>query len=329
MSTTRFAVSIVIEWYNVTHAELSRATRMLTALKSQATFLYRDVGASVRLARLLDLIIVFDSEHFEEAQTRQLIDGVIGDCEYLTLRYLPVPGADYCKLKNAGAAIATGEILIFLDSDLIPESDWLVAFLSAFKDPNVSVVLGNTFVDWSGRDLYSKSVALSWMFPLRDPTDELTVAQTFYANNVAFRRETFLSRQFPDVPGLTHVPAELLVKQLNRDGVTIWHVGNARASHPAPNGALHFIERAIAGGRARALTAESVTLPLVLRWLRHDIGSVRFALKRFIFEGLKVELRWWQVPAAASIALTYYIFFLFGSLLSITAPNFVKDRFKL
>src|SRR5215469_6631769 len=112
MSTTRFAVSIVIEWYNITHAELSRATRMLTALKSQATFLYRGGGASVRLARPLDLIIVFDSEHFEEAQIRQPIDGVIGDCECLTLRYSSI-GADYCKQKNAGAAIATGEILIF------------------------------------------------------------------------------------------------------------------------------------------------------------------------------------------------------------------------
>jgi len=329
MSTTRFAVSIIIEWYNVTHAELSRATRMLTALKSQAIFLYRDVGDSVRLAPPLDLIIVFDSDHFEEAQIRQLIDGVIGDCECLTLRYLPVPGADYCKQKNAGAAIATGEIFIFLDSDLIPESEWLVAFLSAFKDPNVSVVLGNTFVDWSRRDVYSKSVALSWMFPLRDRDDELTIAQTFYANNVAFRRETFLSRQFPDVPGLTHVPAELLVERLNHDDVTIWYVGNARASHPAPNGAFHFLERAISGGRARALTAESVTLSLILRWLRHNIGSVRFALKRFIFEGLKVELRWWQVPAATSIALTYYTFMLFGSLLSVIAPNLVKDRFKL
>jgi len=91
----------------------------------------------------------------------------------------------------------------FFGSDLIPESDWLVAFLSAFKASKGVGVLGNTFVDWSRRDLYSKSVALSWMFPLRDPTDELTAAQTFYANNVAFRRETFLSRQFPDVPGLT------------------------------------------------------------------------------------------------------------------------------
>jgi len=102
MSTTRFAVSIIIEWYNVTHAELSRATRMLTALKSQAIFLYRDVGDSVRLAPPLDLIIVFDSDHFEEAQIRQLIDGVIGDCECLTLRYLPASGQIIANRKTPG-----------------------------------------------------------------------------------------------------------------------------------------------------------------------------------------------------------------------------------
>src|SRR5262245_2626666 len=325
MVTTRFAVSIVIEWYNVTHAELSRAEQMLSAIKSQASSLYTELGNPVRLTRPLDLIIVFDTEHFENEQIRKFIDGVMGGCECLTVRYLATPGANYCKQKNAGAAIATGEILIFLDSDLIPESGWLMAFLLAFKNADVSVVVGNTFVDWSQRDLYSKSVALSWMFPLRDPNDELNIAKTFYANNVAFRKETFLSRQFPDVPGLTHVPAKLLVEQLERDGVILWYRGNARASHPAHRGALHFVKRAISGGRARALSAELVTLPLVFHWVRYDIKSTLFVFKRFILEGFRVELQWWQLPFATSIALSYFTFFLFGSLLSVIAPNFVRD----
>src|SRR5262245_37918807 len=329
MTTTRFAVSIVIEWYNMTHAELSRAARMLSGLKSQACSLYSDVADPVRLAQPLELIIVFDSEHFEDEHVRKFIDGAVGNCEFLTIRYLPVPGADYCKQKNAGAAIATGEILIFLDSDLIPESEWLVAFLGAFKNANVSVVVGNTFVDWSRRDLYSKSIALSWMFPLRDPDAELTIAKTFYANNVAIRTKTFLSRQFPDVPGLTHVPAKLLVERLERDGVTLWYGRNARASHHPPSGGLHFVNRAISGGRARALSAESVTLSLVFRWVLNDIKSALLVFKRFILEGFKVELQWWQLPVATSIALTYSTFFMFGSLLSVVAPNFVKDRFKL
>lgn len=329
MPTTSFTVSIVIEWYNVTHAELSRAKRMLAALKSQAASLYSDVRDPLRLARPLDLIIVFDSENFQEARIRRFIDDVIGVCECLTIRYLLLPGADYCKQKNGGAAIATGEIVIFLDSDLNPEPEWLAAFLSAFKNESVSVAVGNTFVDWSRRDLYSRSVALTWMFPLRDSDGGLTISRWFYANNVAFRRETFLSRKFPDVPELTHVPAKLLVDRLDRDGVTIWHVGNARASHPAPNGVLHFVERAIGGGRARAFSAESVTIALIFRWIRYDVGSVSFGFKRLMFEGFKVELCWWQLLPATAIAATYYTLFLAGSLLSVIAPRIMTNRFKL
>src|SRR6266576_3728 len=131
MATTSFAVSIVIEWYNVTHAELSRAKRMLAALKSQAASLFSGARDAIRLAAPLDLVIVFDSENFEATRIRRFIDDVIGVCECLTLRYLPLPGANYCKQKNAGASIATGEIVIFLDSDLNPEPEWLVAFLAA------------------------------------------------------------------------------------------------------------------------------------------------------------------------------------------------------
>jgi len=212
---------------------------------------------------------------------------------------------------------------------LNPEPEWLAAFLSAFKNESVSVAVGNTFVDWSRRDLYSKSVAITWMFPLRDSDGGLTISRWFYANNVAFRRETFLSRKFPDVPELTHVPAKLLVDRLDRDGVTIWHVGNARASHPAPNGVLHFVERAIAGGRARAFSAESVTIALIFRWIRYDVGSVSFGFKRLMFEGFKVELCWWQLLPATAIAATYYTLFLAGSLLSVIAPRMMRNRFKL
>jgi len=56
---------------------------------------------------------------------------------------------------------------------------------------------------------------------LRDPVGGLTQTRWFYANNVAFRRETFLSRQFPDVPWLKHVPAALLVERLEREGIAL------------------------------------------------------------------------------------------------------------
>ena len=330
MVITSFATSVVIEWYNVTHAEVSRAKQMLAAVKSQAAMLYSaDASMPVRLSGPLDLVIAFNSAKLDSAQVRHVVDDVIGASESLTLRYLPVVGASYCQLKNAGAAIATGEIIIFLDSDLNPEPEWLTAFLRAFADPRVSVAVGNTYVDWSAGDVYSKAVALTWMFPLRDPDSSLTVANCFYANNVAFRKETFLLRQFPDVPGLIHIPAKLLVEHLERDGVTIWHVGGARASHPAPNGPVHFVERAISAGRARTFSADSVTIGLMFRWICDDIESVYCGFKNIVFRGFRLELHLWQVPPAMIIAVSYFALLFAGSLLSALAPRFMRHRFRL
>jgi hypothetical protein len=330
VARTSFAVSVVIEWYNVTHAEISRAKQMLAALKSQAAALhFADRRAPVGLSGPLELVIAFNSAKLDSVQVRRVVDEVIGATEWLTLRYLPVASASYCQLKNAGAAIATGEIIIFLDSDVNPEPEWLVAFLCAFADPSVSVAVGNTYVDCGAGDVYSKSLALTWMFPLRDSDGGITVSDWFYANNAAFRRETFLSRQFPNVPGLIHAPAKLLVERLERDGVTIWHVGEARASHPAPNGLVHFVERAVSAGRARTFSAESVTIGLIFRWVFYDIGSVRFGFKKIVLHGFKLGLRWWQMPSAMTITVTYFALLFAGSLLSVVAPRFMRDRFRL
>lgn len=330
MVKASFAVSVVIEWYNVTHAELDRATRMLAALTSQAVSLHSgDANAPTVLSGPLELVIAFDSDKLDAAQVRRVIDDVIRPSESLTLRYLPVSDANYCKLKNAGAAIATGEIIIFLDSDLNPEPEWLAAFLSAFANPNVSVAVGNTYVDFSGDDVYSKSLALTWMFPMRDPDGGLSLSKSFYANNAAFRRETFLSRQFPDVPGLTHVPAKLLVERLEREGVAIWSIGHARASHPVPNGVVHFVERAVSAGRARAFAERSVTVALIVRWVRYDIRCVYVGFKNIVFKGFKVGLRWREIPAAMAITGMYFALLLSGSLLSVIAPRTMRDRFQL
>ena len=172
-------------------------------------------------------------------------------------------------------------------------------------------------------------MALTWMFPLRDPYDRVTPSTWFYANNVAFRRGPFLCRKFPDVPGLTHAPAKLLVERLEHDGVTIWHTGGARASHPPPNGSIHFVLRAIAGGRARAFLETHPNALHVMRWIQSDIGSVAWGCKRIVRNGSSVGLRWWQVPLAIMFPAAYYSLRCLGSLLSTLTPGLMRNRFDL
>jgi glycosyltransferase involved in cell wall biosynthesis len=323
----RFRVSIVIEWYNIARAKRDRATQMLATVASQAADLYCAAdGAEVGISEPLDLVITYDSNKLQIRQVEQVVGEAASSSESLSLRFISVPSGTYCGQKNAGAAVARGDIIIFLDSDMIPEPGWLAGFLRAFTHADVGVGVGNTYVDHHTGGLYSRSLALTWMFPLRDTAGRLTKTEWFYANNVAFRRDTFLSRQFEDVPGLMHAAEGILVARLKHDGIPLWLVGEARAHHPPPNGVVHFIKRAVAGGRARALSSAPLGLPSVLEWIRHDLTSIYHGWKVSLLDGDTVGLRRWQVLGAVAIAATYYGLRCVGSLLCLLCPRFMRRR---
>jgi hypothetical protein len=63
MDRQSFKVSIIVESYNLTYAELDRAARMFAVLQSQAASLCAsDDSGPVRLAEPLDLVITFDCD---------------------------------------------------------------------------------------------------------------------------------------------------------------------------------------------------------------------------------------------------------------------------
>ncbi|TKB71926.1 MAG: glycosyltransferase family 2 protein [Nitrospira sp.] len=336
MNTTSMSVSVILEWENATHASQDRPRQTLAALRTQASECFSDtpsfpsnVDSRVRLPTPLDLIIPYDSNEVDESEVRRVVSEFITESESLHVRMIPVGDGTYCRQKNAGAAVATGEIIILLDSDVTPEPNWLASFMRAFSDPRVQVAVGNTYVDISPGDAYSRSMALTWMFPLRDTEGGLRPSDWFYANNVAFRREILLSHPFPHTPGLKHHPATLLVRQLEQEGITLWHVGDARGHHPTPNGIVHFCQRAIAAGRARAFTHDSVALSSVADWIRRDALEVGWYVKRIVREGAKVGMHWWQMPAAMGVTLAYHLLRSGGSLLTAAAPGLMRNRFEL
>lgn len=322
------SASIVVEWYNMSYAELERPKRMLEALRAEAkTLRCSDSSTTPHLSGALELLVVFNSNAVDSAAIQNVLADLI-NANDLTVRTIPIADATYCEMKNAGAENARGDIVIFLDCDVVPEPGWLAAFLRAFADPNVSAAVGNTYTDFSNGATYSKAMALSWMFPLREIDDGMRASASFHSNNAAFRRETFLARRFPHTQGLTHFPAALLVERLKQDGIPIWLVGGARASHPAPNGARHFVARAVAAGRARVFSAER-SARSTAAWVRQDIATMLYHSKQMVIERSKVGLRCWQIPAAIVYAVSYDALLLMGSILSVAAPGLMRNRFVL
>ena len=152
----------------------------------------------------------------------------------------------YFEQKNYGFSLAKREVVVFLDSDVIPEPGWLEGLLIALRDPAVHVISGNTYIEpdsW-----YARAFALFWFFPLRQEDAPMARVKGFFANNVAFRREVFASHQFPRLNTFRGHCVEL-ARTLEANGYGIFREPRSRVSHPPPNGFSHFVARAMCQGR--------------------------------------------------------------------------------
>ena len=104
----------------------------------------------------------------------------------------------YYEQKNYGASLARNEVVVFVDSDVVPEPGWLKALLSPFRSPHVKVVGGASHVDLSRRT--GRAFAAFWFFPPRGEDAPLGEAGWFFANNVAFRVTSSWRSRFPSWP---------------------------------------------------------------------------------------------------------------------------------
>ncbi|APA88938.1 glycosyltransferase [Paraburkholderia sprentiae WSM5005] len=68
------------------------------------------------------------------------------------------PEANLSKSRNIGIALATGDIVCFIDDDAVPEPDWLNQLENGYEDPNVAAV-GGYIRNHTGVDFQCKVTA--------------------------------------------------------------------------------------------------------------------------------------------------------------------------
>lgn len=312
---TRPRASIVIEWENALHSAASRSEAMLRELRRQAERVAADdAGAGTEF----ELLVVHDAEAFDAAALRDRIAACVGSPDaVLDWRLLPAVGGGYYRSKDFGAQAASGDTLLFLDSDVIPEPKWLARMLSALEDPGVRVVAGSAYIEPSG--LVGKVFALTWFFPLRSTDGPLRRVGHFFANNLAVRRDVYLAHPFPDLQGTARGACLVLADQLKEAGISIHQHPRARVTHPAPNGFRHISKRALAQGRDRLYrernfgTRWSASWPgSCVRWVMHLGGASLKLVTRF----RRVGLNPLAIPAALAVAWYYYTLYWVGETLS-------------
>ena len=136
-----------------------------------------------------------------------------------------VPAATYYRLKNRGLVAATDEFLVFADSDVHYEREWLQELLACFSD-GVDLVVGNTQYE---PGFLARTLSLcDWAATRLDcgPTD------WFYGNNLAIRRTLIDRIRFRDDLGISGGGAvNVLRDQLPAMHVQPWFCADARGWH--------------------------------------------------------------------------------------------------
>lgn len=297
-SRLRPPVSIIVEWENADRIGVARARRMLAQLFAQLTETETGSGPGS------EVIILFDQESVD----RETIDALLAETAGGTawpaeIRTEPVSIDGYYDQKNYGSKLAVNDILIFLDSDVVPEPGWLAGLREAMDRKEVDLVCGSTFIEHD--DFYSRAVALTWFFPVRDRRNDLVAARRFFANNLAVRRALFSNHPFPE-SGQFRGQCALLAEELMADGYTIWRARGSRVAHPPPDNARHFVMRALWHGhddRIHKARTTRASLGDGTRQLRDDIGR---AFRRIRAHRKQVGLGAMGAAGAGALALAYY-----------------------
>lgn len=310
--------SIVIEWDNMRRARMARAAAMLAALDSQLREVAADLPGSPRL------VIVFDPAAVSQSEVARVLGPQRTPGPPIDIAYVPTPGLGYYDMKNRGAQHGRGEVIVFLDSDVVPEAGWLRRLLQSFADPAVDMAAGATAM--ATDTFLGRAFALFWFFPLRPAGERVLETADVFANNMAVRRTLFLARPFPEQANYRG-QCIALARGLRAAGHGVFLVEGARVTHPPTHGAAHFVQRALRHGHDRYLDAVAAgQAPLAACW-RQAMSSLGQAWHRFRHHRQEIGLSLIGGIAALVLAACYYALALVGAFIGQWWPDLLPRRF--
>lgn len=102
-------------------------------------------------------------------------------------------GLGLSRARNMGAALAQGDILAFLDDDVIPSKEWSAEIIEAFQDPDVIGVTGFVEPHWDTEPILWLPEEFHWLLSCTTWArwDSVKRVRNVWGMNMAFRREAF------------------------------------------------------------------------------------------------------------------------------------------
>ena len=95
--------------------------------------------------------------------------------------------------RNSGVAVATGEVVAFLDDDAVADPGWLAALLEPYRDPTVAAVGGASFGAWDKGHPRWLAPEFDWIVGCNHPGLPRTTAdvRNVWGCNMSLRRWVF------------------------------------------------------------------------------------------------------------------------------------------
>jgi glycosyltransferase involved in cell wall biosynthesis len=115
-------------------------------------------------------------------------DGTGDIVKQFPVRYFRQPNRGPASARNLGAREAGGEIILFTDSDCVPDGNWVKEMTAPFKDPDIAAVKGAYRTSQRSLTARFAQVEFAERFRMLTKADSIDMVDTYSA---AFRRDVF------------------------------------------------------------------------------------------------------------------------------------------
>ena len=250
-----------------------------------------------------------------------------------------LPGTGYYDAQMQGVSFATGDVVVFCDSDCTYESMWLRSILTPFSQtPDIQVVAGETTTRIVGP--YGVAMALTYYFPRLTRREALYKSRGYHFNNVAFRRDLLRRHPIPSGLPLHRGNTEIHALSLRHRGYPIWTQPKARATHPLPKGLSDFLWDFLLMGHdwlaiSRVSRGSRISVRPSLERLHDSISCVglmiwelNIVLRRAPKVLVEDPRRLIHLPLAFPIAFASLCLFFAGLVISWVSPDYVLRRYR-
>ena len=313
------SLSIIVEWENVLLAGDERGEGALRKIAREVETLSKE--------RRVEVIVVYFPAEVDGGALEPLVTEVFPRG---MARLLAANTGDYYELKNAGVEAATGDIVVFSDSDTHVEEGWLRQLTQPFANSSIAAVAGSSYIEPT--TMLGKAFGAFWFFPVRTGNTRLEPAKGIFANNFAVRREIFARLPFRPVPGTNRGACVRWRERMLEADFTVVVNPLARTAHPPPNGGAHFFVRALTHGRDAILLArdqgrrlESGAFGALLRF---TLNCARTTINTWTRRA-DVGLRPWEMIPALLIGYVYYSVAFAGEVLTFLRPEWMSQQFRI